>query len=93
MERNLVALGLETLSRYVGQYELSDTVLFDIDLEGDQLTVQLTDQVRLPIDPISETEFIYRVLEAKLSFLVEDGNVTSLVLLQGGARYTASRID
>ena len=86
-------LELETLRPYVGEYKSSAGLSVGIGLDDGQLIWQQPGQVRIPMDPVSETEFVLRNIKAEITFLFEDGKVASLVLLQGGVRYTASKID
>ncbi len=82
------------LERYVGKYELAPGTLFDVVLEDGQLKVQLTGQSRFSVFAESETEFFYKVVDAQLSFVVGDGGeVTSLVLHQGGFDRNARKIE
>ena len=83
----------EILDSYVGIYELQPGVVFDIQLQNGQLAVQLTGQSRFPIYAESETEFYYRVVEASITFVMnEQGEVTELILHQGGRDQTARRV-
>ena len=82
------------LERYVGKYELRPDMIFDIVLNNQQLRAKLTGQPRVPIFPESETEFFYKVVDAQLSFLVDDkGEVTGLILHQGGINSKANKIE
>ncbi|UCG85682.1 MAG: serine hydrolase [Gemmatimonadota bacterium] len=80
------------LERYVGLYELTPTIVFDVRLEDSQLKVQLTGQGRFPIYAQSETEFFYTIVDAQITFEVDEtGKVTALVLHQGGLEQRARR--
>jgi CubicO group peptidase (beta-lactamase class C family) len=82
----------EILKRYVGEYELTSSLVFDVQLEGEQLTVQLTGQPRLPVYAESPTKFFYTVVDAQITFeLDEEGEVTGLVLHQNGMNQRAGR--
>jgi len=53
--------------------------------ESGQLFAELTGQPRFPVYPESETKFYYTVVEAQITFEVdESGEVTGLVLHQNG---------
>ena len=85
-------LDIAVLERYVGQYELTATLVFDVQLDGAQLTAQLTGQDRFPIYAESETEFFYTVVDAQITFEVsENGEITALVLHQDGVNQRAKR--
>ena len=92
--RSEVTLDVSILERYVGKYELQPSAVLDIDLKSGQLRAQLTGQPRFPIFPESETEFFYKIVEAQLSFVVDDsGKATGLVLHQGGLNIEAKKIE
>jgi hypothetical protein len=80
------------LRRYVGEYELTPALIFDVQLEGERLTVQLTGQSRLPVYAESETKFFYTVVDAQITFEVDErGEVAALVLHQNGMDQRARR--
>ncbi len=84
----------KVLKRYVGKYELTPDFVIDVDLKGSQLRTQATGQQRVPIFPKSETKFFLKVVDAQLTFELDDkGKVTGLILHQGGANQKARRID
>ena len=84
-EREEVPVPPDTLTKYVGTYELSPKFSVVITLEGNQLMAQATDQPKFPIFPESETKFFYKVVDAQLEFFKNDqGQTTHLVLHQGG---------
>jgi hypothetical protein len=63
--------------------------------DGDKLMVQATGQEAYQIFPTSETEFFYQVVDARITFVKEDGQAyaTSLILHQAGQEMTAKRIE
>jgi len=88
-----VAIDVATLKQYVGKYELQPGVVFDVQAEGTQLTIQLTGQGRFPVYPESKTRFFYKVVEAAVTFQLDDeGKVTGLVLHQNGMDQPARRL-
>lgn len=81
------------LARYVGRYQLLPEVFFDVTARGDQLYVKLTGQPSLPVYAESQTRFFYEVVEAAITFEVnDDGMATALVLHQGGMDQRATKI-
>jgi len=88
-----IEVSRDVLERYVGVYEMTPEFQLTVTLEDDGLVVQATGQGEFRIYAESETEFFLRVVEAKISFVVEDGDVTALILHQGGADQTARRIN
>jgi len=84
-EKKSVPVQPDTLTKYVGTYELSPQFRIVITLEGNQLMAQATNQPKLPIFPESETKFFYKVVDAQIEFFKNDQDqITHLVLHQGG---------
>jgi CubicO group peptidase (beta-lactamase class C family) len=85
--RQTVAVDEAALADYAGYYELAPGVRFHVTTEEGRLFAQLTGQDRYPVFPESETEFFYKVVEARLTFVRgQDGAVDHLVLHQNGDR-------
>ena len=61
--------------------------------EGTPLFTQATGQPRSEIYPSSETEFYLTVVDAQLTFEVEEGVATGVVLHQGGRSMPAPRVE
>jgi hypothetical protein len=90
-ERTLEA---KVLDGYVGHYELTPAAVFAVTREGDQLYVQLTNQPRAAVYPKSDTEFLYKVVDAQITFEADpQAHANILVLHQGGRDQRAKRID
>jgi CubicO group peptidase (beta-lactamase class C family) len=87
-ERKAITLPAETLSKYVGSYQLTPNVAITIALDGNQLTAQLTGQGRNPIFPESETLFFLKVVDAQFEFAPDASYV---VLHQNGRDTKAVR--
>jgi serine-type D-Ala-D-Ala carboxypeptidase/endopeptidase len=91
-QRSAVDLAPEVLDRYVGRYELAPQVFFNVRRAGKQLQAQLTGQGYNSIYPESETEFFYRVVDAQITFVRDDHQrVTGLILHQNGRDQQARR--
>ena len=88
-----IEVSREILERYVGVYEIIPEFQLTVTLEDDGLLVQATGQGAFRIYAESETEFFLRVVEARISFVVEDGDVTALILHQGGVNQTGRKIN
>ncbi len=91
-DRIAIEIDREILTRYVGEYELAPEFTITVTLEDDGLHAQATGQAKFPVFAESETEFFLRVVDAQISFVVEDNEVTSLILHQGGANQPARKI-
>lgn len=95
-EKKEVKVDAKILKEYVGRFAMvaAPTVIFDVKVEGEQLTVQLTGQPRFPVFAESETKFFYKVVEAQITFEKDDkGKVSSLILHQGGMDQKANRVE
>ncbi len=92
--RKEATVDAKLLAEYVGRYQLAPEVLFDVKLDGTQLTAQLTGQQRFPVFPESSSKFFYKVVEAQLTFVKgDDGKVKELILHQGGRDQRAKRME
>ncbi len=75
----------DVLDRYVGEYPLVPGFVLTVTRKGQKLFVQATGQPRFRVYPKSATEFVYRVVDARITFQVDDdGTVTGLTLHQNG---------
>ncbi|MEL6770960.1 MAG: serine hydrolase [Bacteroidota bacterium] len=88
-----VEVSEEVLQGYVGTYRLAPGFDLAVTREGTQLFAQATGQPRFEVYPSSETEFYLTVVEAQLTFEVEDGAATGVVLHQGGRSMPAPRVE
>lgn len=83
-----------TLETYVGTYQLAPGFNIVITREGTGLIAQATGQGAFPIFPKTESEFYYKVVDARVVFNKDaDGRVESLTLLQNGREIVAKKID
>lgn len=82
------------LARYVGKYELTPGLLFDITLVDGQLQIQLGDQPQFPLFAESDARFFLEAVDAQITFVVDAaGQPTALILHQGGRDQQAARIN
>ncbi len=82
------------LQRFVGRYQLTDGVFFNLRVEGDRLLAQLTGQAYYQLYPKSPTSFFYKVVDAQIDFACDAaGKVQSLTLHQNGIDQTAEKIS
>ena len=92
-QQKAVKLSVDELSAYVGRYELAPAVEFTITRKGQQLHAQLSGQSSYPVYVEGEDLFVYKVVEAKLSFQRnKKGKVIQLILHQGGINQTATKL-
>jgi CubicO group peptidase (beta-lactamase class C family) len=91
--RTEVAVDAATLESYVGVYAFTPTVTITITLEDGRLMEQVTGQSKYPLFAESPTKFFLKVVDAQISFVVEGGKVTKLILHQGGLEQPAMRVE
>jgi D-alanyl-D-alanine-carboxypeptidase/D-alanyl-D-alanine-endopeptidase len=93
-EHKEVTVDTKDFDKYVGSYELAPNVIMTVTREGDQLITQLTGQGKVPVYPEGVGKFFVKVVDAQLTFDSDaQGNVTQLILHQGGRDMPAKRID
>lgn len=93
-ELPIIEVTEEVLETYVGRYELAPTFSITVTREGNQLFLQATDQPRFEVYPSAPTEFFLKVVEASISFSVNDNNeVESLTLHQAGQHVPGKKVE
>ncbi len=82
------------LRSYIGEYELKHGFVFTITFSDGSLFCQPTGQQKLELLPLSESEFILKEVEAKISFVKNSSQkVDKLILNQGGNQIPALKIN
>lgn len=80
-----IALPVETLREYVGQYPLTPQFVLTVTETDGALFVQATGQGNFPVFATAKDEFFYKIVDARLTFQRDaPGRITGLVLHQGG---------
>jgi len=87
-----IALSGEALERFVGRYDYGNAVL-TVTRDGDRLFAQLSGQPRFEIFASAPNEFFWKVVEARVTFVEEDGRVVKAVHHQGGGTIDAPRLE
>jgi serine-type D-Ala-D-Ala carboxypeptidase/endopeptidase len=91
-QRHSVPIEAAKLERLVGSYKFEKFTIA-VTRRGDRLFAQLGQQPAFEVFGISETEFFYRVVDARLTFeLGPDGQPTALVLHQNNKDQRGSPI-
>ncbi len=89
-----ITVSSKVMRKYVGKYELAPGIVFTVTVKDDKLMVGLTGQSTFQVYARSETEWYYKVVEATLTFKVDDnGRCNSIELFQNGVRQVAKRIE
>ena len=82
------------LESYVGNYELTPEIVITVTKDGKQMKGQVTNQGQFEIYPKSETVFFLKVIEAQITFnLNDDGKVESMTFLQDGQVSTWLKLE
>jgi hypothetical protein len=88
-----VALAPAELRDFAGRYDYRGT-LMTIRLEEGRLRAQLTGQPESPIYPVGEDVFVWKIVEARITFVRDDrGLVTHAVHDQNGAVFEVAKLD
>jgi aryl-alcohol dehydrogenase-like predicted oxidoreductase len=86
-----VAVPAAVLDRYVGEYEMSATMIITVRRSGDSLTAQPGNQSPAVLDARSETRFQVRGAPVELEFVTDEAGAVNLVLHQGGQQIPGRR--
>jgi hypothetical protein len=78
----------------VGKYAYPAGQTNTVTREGNHLFAQMSDQPKMEILPISETEFFWKDVNAQVTFVKDQrGKVTKAIHHQGGATLEAQKIE
>lgn len=93
VNRNEVSLDEAVLMQYAGVYEVTPQISITVSVEGGKIFGQISGQDAFELFAESETEFFLKVTDAQIVFKKSDsGEVTGLVLHQGGQQYQGKKI-
>jgi len=93
-EEKIVQIDPAILDNYTGKYRLNENIVVTIYKENNKLFAHPTDQPALEMEPLSETDFVIKELNAKLSFVKgENGKATKIKLNMNGADSEMPRIE
>lgn len=94
MRREEVEIDRESLRDYVGEYALAPSIRFTVRVGEERLEAKLSGQPFLQLFAEGGDVFFYKAVDAELHFeRDENGNVSALVLHQGGIRQRATRVE
>lgn len=90
---NLVKVSDDLLDRYVGNYQFSPTFKIFITHEQHGLKAQATNQSKLDLFAEDQNKFFLKAVEAQMEFIKdESGNITKLILRQGGEVFEGIKV-
>ena len=93
VERVEITVAEPILRAYVGEYQLTPQLSLTITLENGRLEVQPTGQSKATLFAEAQDLFFLRVVEAQVRFTrAPSGEVTGLILDQGGRQQTARKV-
>jgi CubicO group peptidase (beta-lactamase class C family) len=81
-----IALDEEILERYVGVYQIDEETQRIVTVEDGQLYTQRTGSQKVEAFPASETHFFYKHSLSHFELVVEGGEVTGMLMYQGGSK-------
>ena len=91
--REEIALTAAQLDHVAGTYRLAPGIELAVRREGERLLAQVTGQQALPIYPSAQLEFFWRVVNAQIRFVENDGEVTAAVFTQDGRTVEIEKVD
>jgi len=83
----------KNLQLYTGRYDLSGMAVITITTENNKLYSQVTGQSKFEIFPLSEDEFFWKVVDARIKFLKDEkGEMNQAILFQNGQELKAKKL-
>jgi CubicO group peptidase (beta-lactamase class C family) len=93
-EEKIVSINPAIYKNYTGKYDYGNNFHITVTVENNRLFAQGTNQPKLEIFPLSETEFVARDVNAKIIFVPgPDGKVSKLNLDMAGQKKDAPKIE
>ncbi len=90
--RTSVEINPALFEDYVGEYVLAPGAVITVTTQDGKLFAELTGQDAFEIFPESETQFFYKIVDAQITFDVNNGDVKSLILHQNGQNMPALKV-
>ncbi|HKO79342.1 MAG TPA: serine hydrolase, partial [Chitinophagaceae bacterium] len=83
----------KNLQVLTGRYEIMHAGVLTVTTESDKLFAQITGQSKFEIFPASDTEFFWKVVDARIKFIKDDkGEITQAVIFQNGQELKGNRL-
>lgn len=80
-EDSIIKVDPAALDNYTGRYRLNSEIMVTVSKEADRLFAQPTGQPRLELFPVSETDFVVKELNARLSFIKGENDKANKIKL------------
>lgn len=92
-DENGIKVDEQILFTYAGEYEIPSVFTFNVNHEDGRLFIKVTGQDAFEIYAETETRFFAKVEDAQFEFIKDDsGNITKIVLNQGGRQIDAVKL-
>ncbi len=91
-EKTEIEVDAEILKRYEGRYDFGNGFFMDVTTEGNKLFITPTAQPKQRAYAESETSFFFKVVDASMQFVEENGKITGMIFTQG-MTYKADKIE
>ena len=92
-EEVIVTINPVLLDKYSGNYKFINDMVVTISKEKDKLFAQATGQGKLEMFPVSDTQFVLKEINAKITFKEEGGKVNKLMLNLNGTDSELPRME
>ena len=93
-EEQVIVIDPAILDNYTGKYKLNDRITVTIVNENNRLFAEPTDQPKVEMLPVSDTDFVIKEINAKLSFVKgENGKASKIKLNMNGMDTELTRIE
>jgi hypothetical protein len=93
-EDSIVKIDTALLKNYAGKYKFINNMVVTISKESNKIFAQPTGQPKLEMFPVSETDFVLKEINAKLSFIKgENGKVDKIKLHMNGTDTELPRME
>lgn len=88
-----IPITAKQLSRYTGEYKVTDTISYYVTRQGNQLFFRVTGQEKIPFYPQSKAVFFCKIIPVQIKFSVgEDSSAQKVTLFQNGRTIVAYKV-
>ena len=92
-EEQIISINPVLLDRYTGKYKYINDMVVTVSKENNRLFAQATGQGKLEMFPVSDTQFVLKDINAKITFKEEGGKVNKLMLNLNGTDSELPRME